>query len=94
MTAAQMYRTFGKADRSNKADLVDIYREEMVHPTEDNRGRAELIIAKQRNGPTGTVNLVFLPQYTSFAIRQRPSARANSGVSKSEHLLVLAPTRL
>jgi replicative DNA helicase len=55
------------------ADLVAfIYREEMVHPTEDNRGRAELIIAKQRNGPTGTVNLVFLPQYTSF--RNPPEA--------------------
>ena len=28
---------------------------------------AEVIIAKQRNGPIGTVNLVWLPQYTRFA---------------------------
>jgi replicative DNA helicase len=49
------------------ADVVAfLYREEMVNPTDDNRGRADLIIAKQRNGPTGTVNLIFLPQFTSF----------------------------
>jgi replicative DNA helicase len=44
----------------------------MVAPTEANKGRAELIIAKQRNGPTGTVDLVFLPQFTSF--RNPPEA--------------------
>ena len=55
------------------ADVVAfIYREEMVAPTEANKGRAELIIAKQRNGPTGTVDLVFLPQFTSF--RNPPEA--------------------
>ena len=49
------------------ADVVAfLYREEMVNPNDENRGLAELIIAKQRNGPTGTVNLVFLPQFTSF----------------------------
>jgi replicative DNA helicase len=49
------------------ADLVALlYRDEMVNPTDANRGTAEVIIAKQRNGPTGTVNLVFLPQFTSF----------------------------
>src|ERR671913_631543 len=40
------------------ADLVAfIYREEQYNRTEENAGTAELIIAKQRNGPTGTVNL-------------------------------------
>jgi len=55
------------------ADLVALlYREELVSPTDANRGRAEVIIAKQRNGPTGTVELVFLPQFTSF--RNPPEA--------------------
>ncbi|MBI4458600.1 MAG: replicative DNA helicase, partial [Acidobacteria bacterium] len=55
------------------ADLVAmLYREEMATPTDANRGRAEIIIAKQRNGPTGTVELVFLPQFTSF--RNPPEA--------------------
>ena len=49
------------------ADLVGfIFREESVKATDENRGKAELIIEKQRNGPTGTVNLAFLAQYTSF----------------------------
>ena len=49
------------------ADVVAfIYREEMIRPTESNRGIAEIIIEKQRNGPTGTLKLVFVPQCTSF----------------------------
>ncbi len=49
------------------ADLVAfIYREEQYARTEENAGIAELIIAKQRNGPTGTVNLAFLKEFTRF----------------------------
>ena len=49
------------------ADLVAfIYREELSKPTEQNRGRAQIIIEKQRNGPTGEVNLAFLSKYTCF----------------------------
>ena len=49
------------------ADLVAfIYREEQYNRTEENQGTAELIIAKQRNGPTGTVNLAFLKEFTRF----------------------------
>ncbi|MCS6885268.1 MAG: replicative DNA helicase [Acidobacteriota bacterium] len=49
------------------ADLVlFIYREEMYHPTEENAGIAEIIIGKQRNGPTDTVKLAFLRQFTRF----------------------------
>ncbi len=49
------------------ADVVAfIFREEMYNPTEDNAGRAELIIAKQRNGPTGTVELAFIKPCTRF----------------------------
>jgi replicative DNA helicase len=43
-----------------------IYREEQYNRTEENQGTAELIIAKQRNGPTGTVNLAFLKEFTRF----------------------------
>jgi replicative DNA helicase len=49
------------------ADLVMfIYREEMYNPTEENAGIAEIIIGKQRNGPTDTVRLAFIKQFTRF----------------------------
>jgi replicative DNA helicase len=49
------------------ADLVAfIYREEQYNRTEENEGVAEIIISKQRNGPTGTVNLAFLKEFTRF----------------------------
>ncbi len=46
--------------------VVFLFREEYYNPTEENRNRAEAIIAKQRNGPTGTVPLVFLKEWTRF----------------------------
>ncbi len=51
------------------ADLVAfIYRDEVYHRDENNphRGTAEVILAKQRNGPTGTALLAFLKSYTRF----------------------------
>jgi len=49
------------------ADLVMfIYREEVYKPSEENAGLAELLISKQRNGPTGVVKLAFLREYTRF----------------------------
>lgn len=49
------------------ADVVAfIYREDYYNETEDNAGLAELIISKQRNGPTGTVKLAFLKEFTRF----------------------------
>lgn len=49
------------------ADVVAfIYREDYYKETEENKGLAELIIAKQRNGPTGTVKLAFLKEFTRF----------------------------
>ncbi len=49
------------------ADLIlFIYREELYNRTEENRGKAELIIAKHRNGPTGKINLTFREEYTRF----------------------------
>jgi replicative DNA helicase len=41
----------------------DAYRDDVA---EENRGVAEIIIGKQRNGPTGTVKLVFIKEYTRF----------------------------
>lgn len=46
--------------------VVLLFREEFYTPTEENRGAAELMIAKQRNGPTGTINLTFIKEYTRF----------------------------
>jgi len=53
------------------ADLVGfIYREEVYKPNDESlRGLAELLVAKQRNGPTGKVNLVFLREFTKFENR-------------------------
>ena len=51
------------------ADLICfIYRDEVYNKSEDNpkRGIAEVIIGKQRNGPTGTVELAFLDHITTF----------------------------
>jgi replicative DNA helicase len=49
------------------ADVVAfIYREEQYNRTEENEGHAEIIIAKQRNGPTGTAKLAFLKEFTRF----------------------------
>ncbi|MDQ3686129.1 MAG: replicative DNA helicase [Acidobacteriota bacterium] len=49
------------------ADVVAfIFREEQYNRTEENEGKAEIIVAKQRNGPTGTIELAFLKQFTRF----------------------------
>lgn len=43
-----------------------IYREDYYIPDTEDKGIAEVIIAKQRNGPVGTVRLAWIPQYTRF----------------------------
>ena len=49
------------------ADLIAfIYREEVYNPQTPDKGIAEIIIAKQRNGPIGKVRLAFLGEYTRF----------------------------
>ncbi len=49
------------------ADLVIfVHREEYYDPTEENKGQAEIIIAKQRNGRLGIVKLKWLGEYTRF----------------------------
>jgi len=50
------------------ADVVAfIYREEQYNKQEENKNIAELIVAKQRNGPTDTVYLAFINQFAKFA---------------------------
>ncbi len=49
------------------ADVVALLlREEYYNPTDENRGLADVILAKQRNGPVGTVKLAFVKEYTRF----------------------------
>ena len=49
------------------ADVVAfIYREDYYKPSDENAGMAELILSKQRNGPTGTIKLAFLKEFTRF----------------------------
>ncbi len=60
--------------------ILFIYRDEIYNKAEDNpkRGIAEVIIGKQRNGPTGTIELAFLDRYTTFESLTRQT------VSKSD----------
>ncbi|MFK7858906.1 MAG: replicative DNA helicase [Granulosicoccus sp.] len=47
--------------------IMFIYRDEVYNPEDEaNKGRAEILIRKQRNGPIGAVNLTFLGRYTRF----------------------------
>ncbi len=46
--------------------IMFIYRDEIYNPETPDKGIAEVIISKQRNGPTGTVKLAFQGQYTRF----------------------------
>ena len=48
--------------------IMFIYRDEVYNKAEDNpnRGLAEIIVGKQRNGPTGVVKLTFLAEFTTF----------------------------
>jgi replicative DNA helicase len=49
------------------ADVVIlIYREDQYEETVENKGIAEINVAKQRNGPTGTIRLAFLKEHTRF----------------------------
>jgi replicative DNA helicase len=46
--------------------IMFIYRDEYYNPDSPDKGVAEIIIGKQRNGPTGSVKLAFLGQFTRF----------------------------
>jgi replicative DNA helicase len=50
------------------ADMVMfLYRDEYYNPDSDDKGIAEIIVGKHRNGPTGKVQLAWMEQYTKFA---------------------------
>ena len=54
------------------ADVVMfLYRDEYYNPETEKKNLAEVIVAKQRNGSTGSVELVWLGQYTKFANKER-----------------------
>ncbi|GBF79456.1 replicative DNA helicase [Aphanothece sacrum] len=56
------------------ADLIMmLYRDEYYNPDTVDRGIAEILITKHRNGPTGTVKLLFQPELTKFLNMQRSS---------------------
>jgi replicative DNA helicase len=56
------------------ADVVMfIYRDDYYNKDTDKKNISEIIIAKQRNGPIGTVELVWLPNYTKFANKSKQS---------------------
>ncbi|HET6773303.1 MAG TPA: DnaB-like helicase C-terminal domain-containing protein, partial [Acidimicrobiales bacterium] len=50
------------------ADVVMfIYRDDVYHQDSPDRGQAEILVSKHRNGPTGVCRLAFLEQFTRFA---------------------------
>ena len=51
--------------------VMFLYRDEYYNKDSDKKGIAEVIISKQRSGATGTVELVWLPQYTKFANKEK-----------------------
>ncbi|WP_026517501.1 replicative DNA helicase [Butyrivibrio sp. MC2021] len=54
------------------ADMVMfIYRDDYYNKDSEKKGVAEIIIAKQRSGPIGTIDLLWLPEYTKFANMER-----------------------
>ena len=63
---AQLHST--RCEIEQDADVVMfIYRDDVYHQDSPDRGQAEIIVSKHRNGPTGVTRLAFLEQFTRFA---------------------------
>ncbi|MBI3610031.1 MAG: replicative DNA helicase [Nitrospirae bacterium] len=56
--------------------VLFIYRDEVYHPSDENKGIADIIIGKQRNGPIGNIQLTFLDKYTRFENLERTHEEA------------------
>jgi replicative DNA helicase len=54
--------------------ILFIYRDEVYNPDTQDKGKAEIIISKQRNGPIGMVPLAFLGEYTRFESLAQPDS--------------------
>ena len=54
--------------------ILFIYRDEVYNPDTQDKGTAEIIIGKQRNGPIGTCRLTFLGEYTRFENFAQPGS--------------------
>jgi replicative DNA helicase len=54
--------------------IMFIYRDEVYHEESEEKGIAEIIIGKQRNGPIGICRLAFIGQYTRFENLARGSS--------------------
>ena len=67
-------RESGALEQDSDAVLFT-YRDEMYNPASPDRGVAEVIVAKQRSGPTGVVHLAFLDHFTRFANLAKPELR-------------------
>ncbi|MBE2294592.1 MAG: replicative DNA helicase [Phycisphaerales bacterium] len=68
------------------ADLICfIYRDEVYNPDSPDKGVAEIIIGKQRNGPIGVTRLTFLGQYTRFESYAPEFYSVGSGYESSNH---------
>ncbi len=59
--------------------VLFIYRDDYYNPDSEKKGIADIIIAKQRNGPTGTVELAFLKEFTKFANLEKSEPPAFGG---------------
>ena len=69
------------------ADVVAfLYREDVYRKPEERDGTAEIIVAKHRNGPIGTVHLTFMPDYPKFANRspQHPTGEGSPPAVRAE----------
>lgn len=58
--------------------VIFLYRDELYNPNSDKKGIAEVIIQKQRNGPTGSLELRFFEDYTKFENLERWEEHAES----------------
>ncbi|MFW6138215.1 MAG: replicative DNA helicase [Spirochaetota bacterium] len=67
------------------ADLVAfLYRDELYNPNTDDKDIAEVIIQKQRNGPTGTIRLRFFKEFTRFENLERTEQPFEPGMETQE----------